>query len=74
MKNGESISSKFISKINNKLRLFDKNQFLYLILHRLPCDILMELNIDYACSSWCPKFDVKITNTPKLLIQLTEPF
>ena len=59
---GESMASKVLSKINGRLKfLYRKQTFLNNHLRRLLCNALIQPHYDYACSTWYPNLNKRIT-------------
>ena len=57
---GESMATKVLSLINNRLKyLYRNKKFLTLPLHRLLCNALIQPHYDYACSAWYPSLKQK---------------
>ena len=52
---GETMALKVVNKINAKLKfLYKKNKFLTPELRRMPCNVLIQPQIDYAYTTWYP--------------------
>ena len=55
---GESMTTKVLSLVNNRLKfLYRKQKFSTLLLRRLLCNALIQPHYDYACSAWYPSLN-----------------
>ena len=59
---GESMATKMLGKINGKLKfLYRKQNFLDSSLCRLLLNALIQPHFDYACTSWYPMLDKRLS-------------
>ena len=59
---GESMATKMLGKINGKLKfLYRKRNFLDSSLRRLLLNALIQPHFDYACSSWYPMLNKRLS-------------
>ena len=59
---GESMTTKVLSLINNRLKfLYRKQKFSTLPLRGLLCNALIQLHYGYACSAWYPSLNKRLS-------------
>ena len=59
---GESMATKVLRLVNNRLKfLYRKQKFLTLSLRRLLCNALIQPHYDYACSAWYPSLNKRLS-------------
>ena len=59
---GESMATKVLSLVNSRLKfLYRKQKFLTLPLRRLLCNALIQPHYDYACPSWYPSLNKRLS-------------
>ena len=59
---GESMATRMLGKINGKLKfLYRKQNFLDGTLRRLPLNALIQPHFDYACTSWYPMLNKRLS-------------
>ena len=59
---GESMATKVLSLVNNRLKfLYRKQKILTLPLRRLLCNSLIQPHYDYACSAWLPSLNKRLS-------------
>ena len=59
---GESMATKVLSLVNNRLKLlYRKQKILTLLLRRLLCNSLIQPHYDYACCAWYPYLNKRLS-------------
>ena len=65
---GESMATKMLEEINGKLKfLYRKQNFLDSSLRRLLLNALIQPHFDYACSSWYPMLNKRLSKKSRRL-------
>ena len=58
---GETMALTVLEKINSRLKfLYRKNRFFDVPLRRLLCNVLIQLDFNYACTAWYPNLTKKL--------------